>query len=65
MNCERNDQNYIKSMGLPKDSKLIRRGEYVIGITTHDGSLDYTPEGEKFLSSLPQQVKKRLCDKLG
>ena len=57
MSCERNDFNIIQSMGLPKDSKLIRRGKDLIGITTSDGSLDYTPEGQKFLSSPPQQVK--------
>lgn len=58
MSCERNDLNIIQSMGLPKDSKLIRRGKDVIGITTNDGSFDYTPEGQKLLSSPLQQVKK-------
>lgn len=62
MKCERNDRIYIESMGLPKDSKLIRRGKYVIGITTSDGSFDYTPEWQKFLSSPPVQIE--ICDKL-
>lgn len=42
MGCERNDRNFLESMDLPKNAKLIRRGKEVIGIATSDGSFDYS-----------------------
>lgn len=46
MSCEKQE-----NLNLPKDAKMIcsNSGE-VRGIITNDGSFDFTPEGQEFLT---------------